>query len=293
MDIFAKISHLFGEHYETPGPNPRIDEKIHLPEKDSGVELDISEHDPDALFAPLGHNRKAKKSNSEILNGDLWGASFCIEYEDANGNKSFRRILLCHLVRRKTGDVILSAHCLDRNAPRHFWFDRIISIVDEDGEAHHPVTFFENELSVDIKSYLTADSETDAHRDTGSDTSDAPTEKPGVAQRNLCRDGLRFLVAISRSDGDYHPLEIAVILNFIVSESELAGITTNGDDEAALLAFLKRQRPDEKILRKCLSKFAEQSPETRKRLFLAAENVILADGKIRDSELSILQRINF
>ena len=96
MDIFEKISRLFGEQYETPSPNPHIDEKLHLPVKDADDELDTSEHEPDALFAPKRQKRKSKKSNSEILNGDLWGTTFCIEYRDAYGNESFRRILLCH-----------------------------------------------------------------------------------------------------------------------------------------------------------------------------------------------------
>lgn len=291
MGIFEKINRLFGEQYETPSPNPHIDDKVHVPVKDSEDELDTSEHEADALFASKRQKRKGKKSNSEILNGDLWGSTFCIEYRDANGNESFRRIMMYHFVRYKTGDVILSAQCLERNALRHFRFDRIRSIVDDDGEAHDPILYFEIELSVDIVSYLTAGNTNDEYSDIHSQPSEAQIDKPGVLQRNVCRDGLRVLVAISRSDGDYHPSEIAEVLNYIVSESRVAGINTTEDDKAALLAYLKLQRPDKKTLQKCLSKLEERSPETRKRLFLAAEKVVLADGKIHSNEISFLQKI--
>lgn len=145
-------------------------------------------------WQPPGITRHPK---IQPLGEDLWGTTFAIEYRDAQGRVSFRRITIRELYRASEDNTLyLQCFCHERQAIRSFRFDRIVSVIDLDGEIHEPRSFFENELRVEIPTAKITPPK--IRERTPPQLGNA--EKAGHSQRAVVRDGLRVLIALSRAD---------------------------------------------------------------------------------------------
>lgn len=206
---------------------------------------------------------------------DLCGTTFAIEYTDAGGRESTRRITLKKL--RQTGDgrTYLVCLCHECGETRTFRFDRIRSVIDLDGVVHEPDTFFGVELRSPIAPMLFG-------------TPSVYSERPGMAQRRVARDGLRVLAALARSDGIMHPAEVEVIIDYIAERAARERLATGDEDRLALGAYLKRQRPGSDTLDECLARLA-RSPAEDQRLFLRSAIALAeADGQRDTAEVAML-----
>jgi len=306
MNFLNKLRQLFDPKVDTPPELPSRKHTIILPPEDDFEELETSDHDTDAAFPEKPKpRRQPKNSDKEILDGDLWGTTFAIEYRDSKGSESLRRIAMRHLVRKSDGRLILSANCYERNALRHFRFDRIISIVDCDGVVHDPIRFFEDELQSNVTEYMKPNAESPEQfadqnakalkrkkNQTPPSGATNLSEKPGVAQRRVCRDGLRILAAIGRCDGDFHKSEISAIVDYVIEEADHEGFSSSTQDRKALTGYVMRLRPDTQILDKCIVKISGQPKDKMLRFLKAAECVIQADGQEHPAEIELLQHIS-
>ena len=308
MELIRLIRRLFSGREGEPPPVAVFQREVQIPLSDSAEELDTSDHDEDAAFSEPYERKKNQKSESvndgkEILDGDLWGTTFAIEYLCSKNNLSLRRVSMRHLILRPEKSLCLSAHCFERNKLRHFRVDRIQSIIDDDGQVYDPIVFFRDELQCQIDDYMEratppnsvprAKSKSKTERVTTPVPSElvSNAEKPGVIQRRACRDGLRLLVGIARSDADYCEEELEAILSYVEDEAVRAGIETSDTDRTALRGYLRRQRPDKGVLRRCIDSLSESSVATQKRFLIAAEQVVLADGKVHDAERDVIRNI--
>ncbi|WOI52472.1 TerB family tellurite resistance protein [Parvularcula sp. LCG005] len=307
MSIWGIVRKLFSGKESEPPEISSYRRTVQMPEEDGPDELDTSDFNQDAAFlsqdSKPSRKQSQKKSTSEkeILDGDLWGTTFAIEYKCAKKLISTRRVSMRHFILTHGKSLCLSAYCHERNALRHFRFDRIISVIDDDGEVYDPIVFFRDELHCPISHYIDKACVVKSTRPVESVAS-APIQKtgekpnheerkPGVAHRAVCRDGLRILVGIARSDGDYCQSELDAILAYVESESEIAGLLTNESDRSYLSGYLKRQRPDAAVLDKCIEKLSVAPIADQVRFLTSAKAVVLADGQIHPAEIEILDQI--
>lgn len=298
IDLFRKL--ISGKLNVPPSPS-RFGRQILLPNADAAEELEVGDFDENAAFAADTEPAEIASNSVEkqILDGDLWGTTFAIEYIDAKGSESFRRVSMRHFILRPGKSLNLSAHCFERDKLREFRFDRIKSVIDENGEVFEPVIFFKSQLQCPIESYLehcpgTTSNSTEApKRNTlpPPEVSAAKNFRPGVDQRKASRDGLRILVAIARSDGEYSHTELDSILAYVETEADIAGVKTTDDDRNALRTYLRRQRPDDIVIEKCISRLLKCDTDKQNRFLEAAQHVVFSDGLLHESELQILQNI--
>lgn len=226
------------------------------------------------------------------VDDDLWGITFAIEYTDSKGIGSTRRITLHDLYRDPRGHTFVQGICHERSALRCFRFDRIQTVIDMDGEVHEPVVFFRDELRVSIEAPIPASAPHPPPLKSRSTGAARPAgEQSGLVHRRVARDGLRLLAGLARADGLLHPSEIEVILDYIATVADRAGIATSEEDRAALHGYVKRQRPTFEIIEQCLDRM-DLSPLDEQRLFLSsAVRLADADGQQDPAEFDMLMEL--
>lgn len=212
------------------------------------------------------------------LASDL-GDAFCVlRYTDAGGDFSERRISMKSL--KKSADhIYLNAFCFERQAARQFRLDRIIELIDEDGQVHDTFSYFTIVLGIPLRGQNAAESEV------------------SLAAANLLkiiRPGLAILTAVARADKSIHLSEIDAIE--IYAEREVAALFREGvidfgfnmDAVSAMGRTIALMRPLLPTLRYNVTATCAW-PEARfRRLSRAVEAVIYADGKLHDREVDIV-----
>ncbi|CAO3440070.1 hypothetical protein [Azospirillum endophyticum] len=232
---------------------------------------------------------------------DAAGSTFAIDYLDSKGTLSRRRITMREIYTNGERTYV-QAFCHERRAARSFRFDRIVEVIDIDGECHDPRRFFTEGLGLE---FPTAEKvsvppkapvspvrvETTAQHSRAAKPDVRVTDKPGMAQRRVARDGLRVLVALARADGELHPEELEVILDYIAEQCDLCGIDMTETDRAALLPYLKRQQPSSDVLGECLSAL-NAVPRIQQRLLVRFAMMLMdADGVQDPAEFDLIMRI--
>ncbi|MGE3279666.1 MAG: WYL domain-containing protein [Alphaproteobacteria bacterium] len=205
---------------------------------------------------------------------DVRGVTIGIQYGNAEGRNSSRRITIIDLYRAEDGTAYLRSHCHEVGETRTFRFDRIKRVFDLDGVTYEPYAFFRDQLRVRIES---------VERRRGPLNFD-----PGAAQKKEAVGGARLLAALARSDGIMRAAEVDAIVDYMEQKSARLGIYTTEEDREALTARVKRMRPTQAMLGSCLRDL-EQADMAEKQLFLrSAIAVVRADGKVAEDEVRLL-----
>lgn len=249
----------FPEIEEAPPPWAALRDRLHLPATDAE------------------EAESSGGSNDTI--GHAEGQSFAIEYVDANGNDSVRRITVWAVKRRGNGAVVLIAKCHERGAQRSFRVDRIKAAIDLDGEVYEPPhDFLAEVLGIDA---------------------DMPSAGPGddeVADLRRAtarlRDEIRLLATLAHADGQMDEREADEIL--IYCDWRLGQVDTmlGPWGLAQLKRYIIRLRPTRAMVTDSIDRLLDRcSPDDLKRLFMAAHAVVKADGKILTSELEALEEL--
>jgi hypothetical protein len=270
------------------------------PSGDAALEPALASEERPAATAKRRSRARQAEGFGEVLDDDVYGLTFAIEYESASGDFSRRRIMLRAVSVRDDGVVFLRALCFERNALRCFRLDRVQSIIDADGVIHEDAAaFLRDELRLSIPapsggadataSAATASPGPPAVNDARSEAPGA--EKPGMAQRRVARDGLRVLCALGRADGLLHPAEVEVVLDYIEAACRAANEPCGAEDRAALAPYVRRQRPGLDVLEACLQRIEAGDEAARSLLLDYAERLIAADGEEHDAELRLLAQM--
>jgi hypothetical protein len=193
--------------------------------------------------------------------GDLAGQSFVMQYVDAVGEVSNRRITVRSLKRNSDGSMCICAMCWERKAIRSFRVDRIerISRITDPTPIMPIIPFFEGYLK--------------DHFD------------PATAQLMVqIRPGLRALRYLAQCDGRVHEKELDCMREYVrlVASRPIQWETV---DE-----FLKDQHPDRELAKASIYKIA-RNPEQADALLTAANLLIAADGVVRPEEIAGLRKI--
>lgn len=210
--------------------------------------------------------------------GDAEGQSFMIEYIDAGGHVSSRRISVYGIARGRAGVPLLTAKCHERNATRQFRVDRIRCCIDYSGEVHDDVATFladnfgmARELAV-RKAAL-----------------DANARWRDIV--DLVRDDAILLAAMSQSDGSIHAGEIDEATRYLAEIVERTGIMLTEWECNGLAAHIRRLRPNRAAIERALEQIARHDASRVQKLLRAAVAVLDADGRRHPAELELLDAI--
>ena len=211
---------------------------------------------------------------------DLDEAFVAIEYEDAAGNETRRRITMRKLSRGPNAPIV-TAICHERHAIRHFRTDRIGCIITKDGEIIDTGTFFRDTLGIDLADFR-------------------PDEGIGIARllRERLRPPVSILVAAARSDGQFLPVELDAIERFI--EDHIAWMLDTGRLEVSvtpehldkLRELVRTMRPSRGAMSGYLTRVMEFETYPFQRFLRALEEVIAADGVLHRDEFAFLDEIS-
>lgn len=236
---------------------------------------------PNAPLAPItDQNERAEKRALTASKPIPSPATFMIEYTDAYGSFTRRRITVKGIQKASDGTPMLYAQCHERNEPRNFRIDRIKSCIDYDGVVHDDVEAFLSE-AVDLKPHRIRRTAT-GHLAIDRTTNDWNTK------RELLRPHVTVLTALALADGGVDPQEDEIIVDFC-KEICARHRKAIGQDEDKLRRYIRRMRPAESTLDTACGKLATRSLADRRLLFCTAEDLIQVDGQVDDVEIAFLE----
>jgi hypothetical protein len=205
---------------------------------------------------------------------DLDNHFCCIEYVDANGIRSRRRVTLQSLC-GNGGKVIVNAVCHERRALRTFRADRVTAVILSTGE----IVDFDRYL-MDIFGIALCKSITPEQSKT-----------PAQALRDALRPGLTVLIAAARSDGHVHLDEIDGVQAY--AEREIIARHNAGEIETLpsietldhLCKLIAAMNPQAKSLVGYLRQISEWDRPKLERLRGGLISVVAADGILAREEV--------
>lgn len=233
-----------------------------------------------APSAPAGRTPKVPKSIMDDDSEDFGDGppirlplSLFIEYVDANGGASARRISVRNL-RYSKGRVAINSFCHEREEPRCFISDRVQSAEDcETGEViRDPADWF-----------LTAYME---HPDGSGFLQKRDADTAAQAERRAYQDALLVLVYVAKADGRMEKPERAVILD------AAAAMRSSSPSLSALAemteAKLQRMSCDHSEFLRAVRELKASRSRLKAAVIAAADRVMKADGAEDASEQKAL-----
>lgn len=207
------------------------------------------------------------------------GQSFIIEYEDAQGEASTRRVTVIEIRRAAGGAPALYARCHERRAMRLFRVDRITSCIDFDGEVHNDVAaFMRDSFGMTAELSPAAPPRQPEHRVWG-------------AIRRAHAAHLMLLTALSHADAEMIPEEVDVIVDWCERRAIAEGMRPDAEFRRLARRYAMRLRPDGQLVARALEDLYNQDPGTVVPLLAAGIAVIDADGLRHPEERDLLNRI--
>lgn len=215
-------------------------------------------------------------SKSQKL-GFAEGQSFVIEYTNAAGRSSTRRITVYSLLSGAGGVPSLVARCHERKAQRQFRIDRIKCFIDYDGEVFGDVPAFLAEnfgMHVDLASRRQDD---DGAR--------------WMGILDAVRHDSVLLAALARSDGRTVAAEVDEATDYLSRMAERQGLMLSEAEILSIYRYANRLRPTEDAILRALEHVSVLGKGHVERLLVAAARVIDADGQRHPSEIALLNAI--
>lgn len=207
---------------------------------------------------------------------------FClIDYVDAAGEPSRRRVTIRRII-RDADRLWLGAYCHERKASRSFRADRVRNFITSDGEVIEARQFLADFLGVET---------------TGGTPAFPSAEALQESLIDHLRPAMTILVAASRSDFHVHLDEIDAILLYI--EREASALVKAGrlslmpslETLDAMKPRLDTMRPLQSDVAQALIEVLDWDTAAFRRLGRALENVVYADGVLRDAEAQFVDEL--
>lgn len=208
------------------------------------------------------------------------GQSFIIQYRDASGNESLRRITVWGIRVNQIGIPILVAKCHERNATRCFRVDRIEIVTDFNGEIREPLSEFYREtfgFLWPVDPIVVTRTE---------------AQERWAAIRKICRDsGVALLSVLALSDGEAIPEEIGEILDYAYACCADTGIEVTDAEAERLARYVRQLRPTPRMTQEAIDGLWRSYPAVPSFL-RAGARVIEADGLIHSEEIAALNEFS-
>lgn len=203
------------------------------------------------------------------------GQSFAIEYVNDKGERSTRPITVLKIKSSAHGVPCLYAKCHVRRRAISFRVDRIVAIIDFDGEVFDdvPVFLFDNfgmATSVATRTVTREDS------------------RNWNEFRQFHGAHIVLLTAVSHADTHMVPCEVDEIVQFCAEEAERMGIEATEAFCRLAAAFIRRLRPQAEHVVNAVDILQAEDPKMIVRVLSAAARVIDADGIRHPEETALL-----
>lgn len=240
------------------------------------VEEEMIEHEP------LRSETRPKRRSSLQVIEELEPVYTIIDYRDAKGHKTRRRITM-QTLKVGTNGPLLQAICHERNSVRTFRCDRIEGFIEDDGEVISCPTFFMETMWLDLNNLAPKPS--------------ADEPEPSAYQPRQILDrhkpALSVLVAAARSDRDFRPEELGAICTYVENEEIHLHPEVAVDLECLekVETTIRRMRPRRGSLSKHISAISTMDQQALKRFNKALNAVVAADGAITSEEFDFLQEL--
>lgn len=208
--------------------------------------------------------------------GHAEGQSFMIEYRDAGGRLSTRRITVWSLGQGAGGVPVLKAFCHERKAQRTFRVDRIACCIDYGGEIHDDVASFMAEnfgMAQELARQAAAPADPWAHA------------------RPIVHHDAAILSALSLCDGLMRDGEVRIAAEHCAALAAARGVTLDEAGYRALIAFIRRQRPTERSLLDACDALYDRPAQEVTDFMVAAVAVMDADGVRAPEEEALVNRL--
>lgn len=219
-------------------------------------------------------------SGGEIQLGYAEGQSFIIEYVDAGGNPSTRRITVWDIQEGRGGMPLLYAYCHERNAERSFRVDRIQNIVDLDGVVHEAPAEFLVEcfgMSAALAGAV------------GSAGQAQTSEKAWRSMRHRMRHPAMLLATLSHADGYLHPGELGVATQYCLG---LCKDLRPGEElHDKTQSYIRRIRPKPDALDAAIREVCNFAPHEVIQFLVACRDLVEADGDVHPREIECLEAL--
>lgn len=187
---------------------------------------------------------------------DMIGCTLAIEYIDAKGEASRRRVTVRGIAEAQNG-TLLRCYCHERQAPRSFRLDRVQSAIDlASGEVFDSVT--EWLASQGISTIARAEA-TDPLR--------------------AAEPGMIVLSFLAHCDGDYDPREHAVIRRYVEAAAPGHGLRSDYLERRVRALY-----PDEEMFEDACELVEAQGMAAFTQLAEYAADLVAADGEVTEDE---------
>lgn len=211
------------------------------------------------IVVPLEDAQEETTSAAAASNTESAGLTFGIDYEDAKGDESRRRITI-----KSKNKTHINAYCHERRAPRMFKIENISAIYD----------LATGEIIEDVGEYL--------HRVDVIDNGKSARPPEHAKAMGKIRDGARILMWFARCDGVVHPKEFAAVMEFC--EEHTCG---HDCDREAMKLWVSQLYPDWSTVQKAIRTISKG--ETRLKLLQKyLGRVLNADEEFDDAEFRAL-----
>ncbi len=217
-----------------------------------------------------------------------------IEYEDAKGQITRRRITM-RTIEEVGENLILRAYCHERQAKRSFRIDRVICLIDQDGEIEDAAAWFADILE-DTDFRITTKPYSQRGPNKVQAEPKAPAVSPYTTLRRELTPALDVLIAAARSDDVLHPGEMERILRYAEDEACImrdAGTlpSLEGEMFEKLERTIRRIRPTRDTVEASLTALASWEPARLGRLARALGQSVKADGRVDDIEAALAEEL--
>lgn len=109
---------------------------------------------------------------------------------------------------------------------------------------------------------------------------------------DLCGDGVRTLTALARIDGELHPKELGVILDYAQKACSRNNLELEDKDRFLVERFVKSQQPTGGVVEGCLKRLSTSDSEAQIDFFWHAREVMDADGLQDPAEVEMFLKIS-
>lgn len=200
---------------------------------------------------------------------------FAIEYIDAEGEGSTRRIRCQRLYLTGGGYGMLQAYCFWRRAPRSFYVDRIKSVIDVDGVVYEPPGDFLTELATQHAI-----------------GSQAPAAKSTAGFSRTFRPELVLASAVAFADEVRHETEAEAIRDFVAQLALRHDFIFTPEELARAQRSALRLRPSAGDVEWATEKLGEIGERRVRHLASACTAIAMADGKLDAEEVALISELS-
>jgi len=222
-----------------------------------------------------GEGRGSAGAAAEIDIGYAEGQTFMIEYQNADGLVSVRRITVFSISERKDGRLLLRARCHERKATRSFRVDRIRCCIDYDGEVFEDVpSFLDQTFGMAQKA---------STREFG-----VSAAARAAALREMVGDQAVLFRAMAFADFFIGESEVNACVQVLANTIERAGVVCSQGDCQWLERYFRRLRPSEVTIRAAVNSMSAKSAREKDRFLRDLVAVMDADGVRHPLEMELL-----